>query len=371
MEARLRAPPSLCRRTRATRERHTTPRAPRPHEDVRLGAGADRRRLRGAARRGHGARRRQRRGQVDADQVRRRHPRLRRGRDPLRRQAGAASTARRTRRSSGSRSSTRISRSATTSTSSRTCTSAARCTTGSSGSRSRRWSSERRRRCKSLSRHDDPLDPPAGRDALRRPAPVGRGRAAVMWNSTLVILDEPTAALGVAQTEQVLDARQAARRAGARGRADLAQPARHLRGRRPGSPSCAWAATSASTSASKTTQQEVVHAITAGIPTKVAGIAETAGGASSHERRRRRRRAGHRAARGRRPRSPRSLAASARATSSRGNLGVLPVVVGAAPHRRRLQLHGARTSSRRQLHRTSSCRWPGRACSPTASSSCS
>ena len=28
---------------------------------------------------------------------------------------------------------------------------------------------------------------------------------AVMWNSRLVILDEPTAALGVAQTEQVLD----------------------------------------------------------------------------------------------------------------------------------------------------------------------
>ena len=27
---------------------------------------------------------------------------------------------------------------------------------------------------------------------------------AVMWNSKLVILDEPTAALGVAQTEQVL-----------------------------------------------------------------------------------------------------------------------------------------------------------------------
>ena len=39
---------------------------------------------------------------------------------------------------------------------------------------------------------------------------------AVMWNSRVVILDEPTAALGVAQTRQVLDARQAARRAGAR-----------------------------------------------------------------------------------------------------------------------------------------------------------
>src|SRR5882757_9431103 len=28
---------------------------------------------------------------------------------------------------------------------------------------------------------------------------------AVLWNSTMVILDEPTAALGVAQTEQVLN----------------------------------------------------------------------------------------------------------------------------------------------------------------------
>ena len=36
---------------------------------------------------------------------------------------------------------------------------------------------------------------------------------AVMWNSKLVILDEPTAALGVAQTRQVLDLVQAPRRA--------------------------------------------------------------------------------------------------------------------------------------------------------------
>ena len=54
---------------------------------------------------------------------------------------------------------------------------------------------------------------------------------AVQWNSKLVILDEPTAALGVAQTEQVLAARPAPRRAGARGRDHLPQPARHLRDR--------------------------------------------------------------------------------------------------------------------------------------------
>ena len=37
------------------------------------------------------------------------------------------------------------------------------------------------------------------------PAPVRRRGQGVMWNSRLVILDEPTAALGVAQTRQVLD----------------------------------------------------------------------------------------------------------------------------------------------------------------------
>ena len=55
---------------------------------------------------------------------------------------------------------------------------------------------------------------------------------AVMWNSRVVILDEPTAALGVAQTAPGARARQAPRRAGARGDPDLPQPARRLRGRR-------------------------------------------------------------------------------------------------------------------------------------------
>ena len=52
---------------------------------------------------------------------------------------------------------------------------------------------------------------------------------AVQWNSKLVILDEPTAALGVAQTEQVLALVR--RLGGARplGRDHLPQPARHLR----------------------------------------------------------------------------------------------------------------------------------------------
>ena len=56
---------------------------------------------------------------------------------------------------------------------------------------------------------------------------------AVMWNSRLVILDEPTAALGVAQTEQVLELVKRLAEQGLARRPDLPQPARHLRGRRP------------------------------------------------------------------------------------------------------------------------------------------
>ena len=38
-----------------------------------------------------------------------------------------------------------------------------------------------------------------------RAAAVGRGRARGMWKRRVLFLDEPTAALGVAQTRQVLD----------------------------------------------------------------------------------------------------------------------------------------------------------------------
>ena len=55
---------------------------------------------------------------------------------------------------------------------------------------------------------------------------------AVLWNSRLVILDEPTAALGVAQTEQVLQARPPTRRQRPRRHPDQPQPQRRLRGRR-------------------------------------------------------------------------------------------------------------------------------------------
>jgi D-xylose transport system ATP-binding protein len=95
---------------------------------------------------------------------------------------------------------------------------------------------------------------------------------AVMWNSRLVILDEPTAALGVAQTEQVL---ALVKRLAERGLGvvlishnlhDTFEVADRITVLRLGRNVGVYARAS-------TTQQEVVHAITAGQPTKVAGIA--------------------------------------------------------------------------------------------------
>jgi D-xylose transport system ATP-binding protein len=98
---------------------------------------------------------------------------------------------------------------------------------------------------------------------------------AVMWNSRLVILDEPTAALGVAQTEQVL---ALVKRLAEQGLAvvlishnlhDIFEAAHRITVLRLGRNVGIY-------ERDKTTQQEVVHAITAGTPTKVAGIPSTA-----------------------------------------------------------------------------------------------
>jgi D-xylose transport system ATP-binding protein len=94
---------------------------------------------------------------------------------------------------------------------------------------------------------------------------------AVQWNSKLVVLDEPTAALGVAQTEQVL---ALVRRLGEQGLAvviishnlhDIFETADRITVLRLGRNVGVF-------ERRKTTQQEVVEAITAGVPTKVAGI---------------------------------------------------------------------------------------------------
>jgi len=99
---------------------------------------------------------------------------------------------------------------------------------------------------------------------------------AVMWNSKLVILDEPTAALGVAQTEQVLEL---VRRLGQQGLGvilishnlhDVFETADRITVLRLGRNVGVFERL-------KTTQQAVVEAITAGVPTRVAGIPSTAG----------------------------------------------------------------------------------------------
>ena len=99
-----------------------------------------------------------------------------------------------------------------------------------------------------------------------------RSRARCSGTRELVILDEPTAALGVAQTAAGPRPRRAARRSGACRRLDLAQPSRHLcRGAphhgpapRPQHRRLRARARPRSRSSSK--------AITAGVPTKVSGI---------------------------------------------------------------------------------------------------
>ncbi len=97
---------------------------------------------------------------------------------------------------------------------------------------------------------------------------------AVMWNSKLVMHDEPTAALGVAQTEQVLNL---VKRLAEQGLAvvlishnlhDIFEAANRITVLRLGRNVGIF-------ERDKTTQQEVVQAITAGTPTKVAGIPAT------------------------------------------------------------------------------------------------
>jgi ABC-type sugar transport system ATPase subunit len=98
---------------------------------------------------------------------------------------------------------------------------------------------------------------------------------AVQWNSKVVILDEPTAALGVAQTRQVLEL---VKRLADQGLAvvlishnlfDVFEVATRITVLRLGRDVGVY-------ERERTTQQEIVQAITAGIPTKVAGIPETA-----------------------------------------------------------------------------------------------
>jgi D-xylose transport system ATP-binding protein len=103
---------------------------------------------------------------------------------------------------------------------------------------------------------------------------------AVMWNSKLVILDEPTAALGVSQTEQVL---ALVNRLAEQGLAvvlishnlhDIFETATRITVLRLGRDVGVY-------DRATTSQEEIVHAITAGVPTKVAGISGTGNGAKA------------------------------------------------------------------------------------------
>src|SRR5471030_717718 len=94
---------------------------------------------------------------------------------------------------------------------------------------------------------------------------------AVQWNSRLVVLDEPTAALGVAQTEQVL---ALVRRLGEQGLAvviishnlhDIFETADRITVLRLGRNIGIY-------DRRTTSQQAIVEAITFGVPTKVSGI---------------------------------------------------------------------------------------------------
>jgi D-xylose transport system ATP-binding protein len=97
---------------------------------------------------------------------------------------------------------------------------------------------------------------------------------AVMWNSRLVILDEPTAALGVAQTQQVLELVDRLAEQGlavvliSHNLHDIFAVATRITVLRLGRSIAVF-------ERDRTTQQEVVEAITAGVPTKVSGIPST------------------------------------------------------------------------------------------------
>jgi D-xylose transport system ATP-binding protein len=97
---------------------------------------------------------------------------------------------------------------------------------------------------------------------------------AVMWNSKVVILDEPTAALGVAQTRQVLDLVKTLRDKGlavviiSHNLHDIFEVADRITVLRLGHRVNVF-------DASQTTQQEVVYAITAGTLSQVPGMVQS------------------------------------------------------------------------------------------------
>jgi D-xylose transport system ATP-binding protein len=95
---------------------------------------------------------------------------------------------------------------------------------------------------------------------------------AVMWNSRVVLLDEPTAALGVAQTRQVLELVKRLREQKlavvliSHNLHDIFEVADRITVLRLGRNVGVF-------ERDKVSQQDIVGAITAGVPTEVAGVA--------------------------------------------------------------------------------------------------
>ena len=196
---------------------------------------------------------------------------------------------------------------------------------------------------------DDQLDPPAGRDALRRPAPVRRGRPR---RDVELAARDPRRADGRARRR-----RRPSRCSSSSG----ASPSR-------GSPSCSSRTTCTTSSRSatritvlrlgrdvgvyergRTTQEEVVHAITAGVPTKVAGI-------PGHGARRRPRE--HRTPPpSKASRGPDASATGCGPTSAAATWVPGPSCSALALDRRRLRLQGRELLHGGQLHEPDRARW--------------
>ena len=92
---------------------------------------------------------------------------------------------------------------------------------------------------------------------------------AVMQDAKLVIMDEPTAALGVTQTELVLDLIDRLASTGARGPGRLAQPERRLRGRGPDRRALPRPAGRGRARPRSSTRQSVVDLMTTGASTRL------------------------------------------------------------------------------------------------------
>ena len=210
---------------------------------------------------GHRAGRRQRRRQVHPDQVHRRHPRLRRRRVPLRGQA---------RHVHGPKDATALGIEVV-------YQDLALCDNldivqnmflgreehSGSGSTRSPWRSWRRETLAGAVRAHPQVGAPAVASLSGGQRQTVAIAKAVLWNSKVVILDEPTAALGVAQTEQVLTW-CAGSPTTASASSSSPQHERRLRGRRPHRRAVPRADGRPGRRAEDVTTRQVVELITAG-----------------------------------------------------------------------------------------------------------